>query len=86
MHVCGVRGENQGVARTNGAQYQDTPSPVNARSVSVRCVITNGVTADCAKAGEFIAKSCFEFRMYTVGRIVSKHRSRKLPTAKTPKI
>ena len=47
---------------------------VDARGVPVRCVVTNGVTADCAKAGELIentgARGLIADRGYDSDKIV----------------
>ncbi len=65
-YICTIAEPKAGATESHAQKgAQDTPSPVNACDVAVQCVITDGVTADCTKAGEFIAKSCFEFRRRT---------------------
>ncbi|MCR4555867.1 MAG: IS5 family transposase [Alphaproteobacteria bacterium] len=73
-HACGARGGNQGIARTKGGFNTKIHLAVDARGVPVRCIVTDGVTADCAKAGELIenigARGLIADRGYDSDKIV----------------
>ena len=55
MHSCGAQGGNQGgIGRAKGGLNTKIHLAVDARGVPVRCIVTDGVTADCSKADELI--------------------------------
>ena len=88
-HAAGARGGNQYMGKDKRKLNSKIHLAVDAHGMSVRVLITSGVTADCTKASDLIrdfpARALLADRGYDTDAIIEKAREEKMEVVIPPK-